>query len=230
MKTILVVDDDPTIVDLMKDFLELEGFHVEGVSSADAASAVLEQIEVDCLLLDIMMPGTSGLDLCRQVRKESDVPILFLSARSEDADKILGLGLGGDDYIVKTASPAEVVARVKAVLRRSARQERQVEARENVLDFGRFVLDLQARDLFVEGRQVTLTPREFDLLSLFAQHPRQVFTYEHLLEKFWQQVGDKHTVTVHVGRIRDKIEPDPSKPQFLRNVWGVGYRFEGVSR
>jgi len=230
MKTILVVDDDQTIVDLMRDFLEMEGFHTEGAADAATALAVLEETPVDCLLVDLMMPGMSGFDLCRQVRKSRDVPILFLSARGEDADKILGLGLGGDDYIVKTASPAEVVARVKAVLRRTAGREKVEEALETRLDFGRFVLDLQARDLYVEGRQVALTPREFDLLSLFAQHPRQVFTYDHLLQKFWQQIGDKHTVTVHVGRIRDKIEAEPSKPQFLVNVWGVGYRFEGVAR
>lgn len=230
MKKILVVDDDPAIVDLMRDFLEMEGFAVETVHNAYAALAVLEQMTLDAMLVDLMMPGMDGFDLCRRVRKTSDVPILFLSAREEDATKILGLGIGGDDYIVKSASPAEVVARLKAVLRRTTGREPQQEERGTRLDFGRFVLDLKAHDLYVEGRQVALTPREFELLRLFAEHPRQLFTYEHLLEKFWQQVGDKHTVTVHIGRLREKIEAHPAKPQFLVNVWGVGYRFEGVSR
>ncbi|WP_227874308.1 response regulator transcription factor [Tumebacillus algifaecis] len=230
MQKILVVDDDPAIVDLMKDFLEMEGFAVETVHSASEAFVVLERTTVDALLVDLMMPGMNGFDLCRQVRKTSDVPILFLSAREEDATKIVGLGIGGDDYIVKSSSPAEVVARVKAVLRRTNGRKPQPEERSHRLDFGRFVLDLKAHDLYVEGRQVALTPREFELLRLFAEHPRQVFTYEHLLEKFWHQVGDKHTVTVHIGRIREKIEATPAKPLFLVNVWGVGYRFEGVRR
>lgn len=230
-RTVLVVDDDVAIVELMRDFLENEGFRVEGALEADEALAVLGRVQVDCLLLDIMMPGSSGFDLCRTIRMKSDVPILFLSARGDDVDKIRGLGLGGDDYIVKSASPAEVVARVKAVLRRSVTQAgAQAQTREVSLDFGRLVLNVTAREVRVDGTQVSLTPKEFELLRLFAENPRYVFTYEHLLDHFWGGVGDKHTIRVHIGRIREKIELDPNKQTYIVNVWGVGYRFEAVPR
>lgn len=223
-KTVLVVDDDATIVRLMRDFLEAEGFRVESALNAREADAAIERAPVDCVILDIMMPGESGFDFCRRLRRESDVPILFLSARGEDLDKIRGLGIGGDDYIVKTATPPEVVARVKAVLRRYGGKEAVQAA---TLDFGRLVLDVRAREVRLDGAPVSLTPREFDILCLLAEHPRQVFTYEQLLDRFWESVGDRHTVTVHIGRIREKIEADPSNPTLIVNVWGVGYRFEG---
>lgn len=223
-RTVLVVDDDTAIVDLMRDFLEAEGFHVEGATSAREALATLERTTIDCLLLDIMMPGESGFELCRRVRRASDVPILFLSARGEDLDKIRGLGLGGDDYIVKSATPPEVVARVKAVLRRAGGT---VLSEETVLNYGRLVLDTRAREVRVDGAPIPLTPREFEILCLLAEHPRQVFTYEQLLDHFWGGAGDRHTVTVHIGRIREKIETDASAPALIVNIWGVGYRFEG---
>ena len=152
-RTVLVVDDDPAIVELMRDFLEAEGFRVEGAVSAQAAQTVLDRTAVDCLLLDIMMPGESGFDLCRRVRRTSDVPILFLSARGEDLDKIRGLGLGGDDYIVKSATPPEVVARVKAVLRRYGGPE---TIRDATLDFGRLALDARAREVRIDGEPISL--------------------------------------------------------------------------
>ncbi len=223
----LVVDDDDAIVNLMRDFLEAEGFHVEAAKDARQAQELLDNTAVDCVLLDVMMPGESGFELCRRIRRTSDVPVLFLSARGEDADKIRGLGLGGDDYIVKDATPPEVVARVKAVLRRYGRQD---TARDAVLDFGRLVLDLRAREVRIDGEPVPLTPREFDILAVLAEHPRQVFTYQQLLERFWEDTGDRHTVTVHMARIREKIEEDPRNPRFIVNVWGVGYRFEGTQR
>ncbi len=223
-RTVLVVDDDRSIVELMRDFLEADGFRVEGASDAREALTALERTPVDCVLLDIMMPGESGFELCRKVRRTSDVPILFLSARGEAVDKIRGLGLGGDDYIVKSATPAEVVARVKAVLRRYGRDQ---SAQDTRLDFGRLVLDVRAREVTVDGKPVSFTPREFEILCLLAEHPRQVFTYEQLLERFWGYIGDRHTITVHVGRIREKIEADPGNPKLIVNVWGVGYRFEG---
>ena len=226
-RTVLVVDDDRTIVELMRDFLEADGFRVEGASDAREALKILERTPVDCVLLDIMMPGESGFELCRKVRRNSEVPILFLSARGEAVDKIRGLGLGGDDYIVKSATPAEVVARVKAVLRRYS-GNRTVE--DFSLDFGRLVLDLKAREVTIDGKPVSLTPREFEILCLLAEHPRQVFTYEQLLERFWGYIGDRHTITVHIGRIREKIESDPGNPKLIVNVWGVGYRFEGSRR
>jgi DNA-binding response OmpR family regulator len=227
-RNVLVVDDDRAIVELMRDFLEPEGFHVEEALDASEAQAVLESEPVDCVILDVMMPGQSGFDLCRQIRGGAgsvrDVPIIFLSARGEDIDKIRGLGLGGDDYIVKSATPSEVVARVKAVLRRYGRGD---TLQDTSLDFGNLVLDARAREVRVGGELVPFTPKEFDLLRLLAEHPRQVFTYEQLIERFWGEIGDRHTVTVHVERIRKKIEPDPANPSYLVNVWGVGYRFEG---
>ena len=224
--TVLVVDDDAAITELMRDFLEAEGFAVE--TAADAASAydIAGSIPVDCLLLDVMMPGQSGFDLTRRIREMSDTPILFLSARDTDMDKIRGLGLGGDDYIVKSATPAEVVARIKAVLRRT----RGGPMRPVTLDFGRLVIDVRAHEVLVEGQPVGLTAREFELLSLLAESPRQVFTSEQLIERLWEGVGDKHTITVHIGRIREKIERDPENPDYIVTVWGVGYRFEGVRR
>jgi DNA-binding response OmpR family regulator len=227
-RNVLVVDDDRAIVELMRDFLEPEGFHVEEALDAAEALDVLESAPVDCVLLDVMMPGLNGFDLCRQIRSGAvsgrDVPIIFLSARGEDIDKIRGLGLGGDDYIVKSATPSEVVARVKAVLRRYGRGD---GFQDTSLEFGNLVLDVRAREVRVGGELVAFTPREFDLLRLLAEHPRQVFTYEQLIERFWGEIGDRHTVIVHIERIRKKIEPDPANPTYLVNVWGVGYRFEG---
>lgn len=226
-RSVLVVDDDPSIVALMRDFLEADGFRVEEALSGWEAQRVLDRTAVDCVLLDVMLPGESGFELCRRLRRAGDVPILFLSARDEDADKIRGLGLGGDDYIVKSATPAEVVARIKAVLRRSGRGEGAAAA---VLDFGHLVLDVGAREVWAGGAMVSLTPREFDLLWLFAERPRQVFTYEQLLDRLWDGIGDRHTVTVHIRRLREKIEPDPERPRYVVTVWGIGYRFEGERR
>ncbi|QNK56723.1 response regulator transcription factor [Paenibacillus sp. PAMC21692] len=224
LPTVLVVDDDSSIVELIKDFLENEKFEVMTACDAAEAWRIFQQQAIDCLVLDIMMPGENGFDLCRRIRRDSDVPILFLSARGDDVDKIRGLTLGGDDYIVKSASPGEIVARVKAVLRRMGSKRLSAE---NILDYGRIQLNLTAREVVIDGGNVMLTPKEYELLTLFAEHPRQVFSYEQLLQKFWEGVGDKHTVRVHIGRLRDKIEPDPDKPRHLVNVWGVGYRFEG---
>jgi len=222
--TILVVDDDQSIVELLRDFLENDHFEVMTACDTDQAWAIYQQCSIDCIVLDIMMPGQNGFDLCRKIRLESKVPILFLSARSDDVDKIRGLTLGGDDYIVKTASPGEIVARVKAVLRRTS-SHRQTE--ERTLDYGRLKLNLTAREAAVDGRSIVLTPKEYELLRLFVEHPRHVFSYDQLLAMFWEGVGDRHTIRVHLSRLREKIEADPNNPQYLVNVWGVGYRFEG---
>lgn len=224
MKTVLVVDDDPSIVELLRDFLENDRFRVITAGDAAEAWALFRQHPVDCIVLDIMMPGQDGFELCRRIRKTSDVPILFLSARGDDVDKIRGLTLGGDDYIVKSASPGEIVARVKAVLRRVGSRQ---QPDEKILDYGGIRINLSAREVVVEGNNIVLTPKEYELLRLFAEHPRHVFSYEQLLEKFWDGVGDKHTIRVHLSRLREKIESDPNRPRYLVNVWGVGYRFEG---
>jgi DNA-binding response OmpR family regulator len=226
-KTVLLVDDDRAILELMRDFLEDEGFHVEEATDSLEALDILKRMVVDCALLDVMMPGQNGFELCRNIRRTSDTPILFLSASGEDVDKIRGLSLGGDDYIVKSATPEEVVARIKAVLRRYGKKDTD---RVLALNFGHLVFDLKAHEARLDGKPLSLTPKEFDILCLFAEYPRQVFTYDQLLERFWDGIGDKHTVTVHVGRIREKMEMDPSHPKLIANVWGVGYRFEGVRK
>jgi DNA-binding response OmpR family regulator len=223
-QTVLVVDDDPAIVALMRDFLEAERFLVATACDAAAAERLLDERPVDCLVLDVMMPGESGFELCRRLRRTSEVPIIFLSARDDHVDKIRGLGLGGDDYIVKSATPAEVVARVKAVLRRYRRPEAEASAR---LEFGRLSIDPRSREVWLDGQAVTLTPREFEILLLLATHPRQVFTYDQILEHCWDGIGERHTVTVNVGRLREKLGDDPGEPELIVNVWGVGYRFEG---
>jgi DNA-binding response OmpR family regulator len=226
-QTVLIVDDDQTIVELMRDFLDDEGFGVIEAYNADMALDILSQTMVDCILLDIMMPGQNGFELCRQIRRTNDTPLLFLSARGEDVDKIRGLSLGGDDYIVKSATPEEVVARIKAVLRRYGKNDRDQKLE---MDFDRLVLDLKAHEARINGQPVPFTPKEFEILRLFLEYPRQVFTYDQLLQRFWDGIGDKHTVTVHIGRIREKIEVDFKNPKLLTNVWGVGYRFEGVRK
>lgn len=191
------------------------------------ALAALEASAIDCVLLDVMMPGPSGFDVLRKIRETSQVPVLILSARQEDSDKIRGLGLGGDDYIVKSSTPGEIVARVKAVLRRYRQGNAESAA---PLDFGRLVVELRARKVRVHGRLIALTAREFELLQMFVEHPGQVLTRETLFETLWGPYGDRHSLTVHIGRLREKIERDPSNPEYIVTVWGVGYRFEGERR
>jgi DNA-binding response OmpR family regulator len=228
MATVLVVDDEVEVTLLMGDFLRAEGFQVLTANRADEALAILRQNQVDCLLLDVMMPGISGFDLCRTIRAEQDLPVLFLSARDGDADKIRGLMLGADDYVVKSATPSEVVARIRAVLRRVQRgQAGQAPA---VLDFGRLVIDLRAHEVRVDGVPVPFTAKEFEVLRLLAEHPRQLFSRDQIFARIWGSYGDPQTVRVHIGRIREKIEADPDHPQYIVTVWGVGYRFEGVRR
>jgi len=218
---VLVVEDEPEIAALMRDFLEADGFRVLHAPDAHQAAAALET-PPDCVLLDVMLPGRSGFDLCRAIRAVSEVPVLFLSARGGDAEKIRGLGLGADDYIVKTATPAEVVARVKAVLRRSGASGRQRQ-----LHFGRLEVDLAAHEVRFADRPVRMTAREFQLLQVFVGHPRQVFSREQLFELVWGSYGDRSAVSVYVSRLREKIEDDPTDPRYIVTVWGAGYRFDG---
>jgi DNA-binding response OmpR family regulator len=222
--TILVVDDEDDIVSLMRDFLEADGYAVVTASDGPGALDALDEHDVDCVLLDVMMPGLSGFDVVRKIREQNEVPVLFLSAKQEDSDKIRGLGLGADDYIVKSATPGEVVARVKAVLRRTRRND---VPQPVTLTFGRLAIDIAAREARLDGEPVSLTAREFELLQFLAEHPRQVFSREQLFDRLWGAYGDRHTVTVHIARLREKLEDDPAHPQLIATVWGVGYRFEG---
>jgi DNA-binding response OmpR family regulator len=219
--TVLLVEDEPEIVGLLTDFLAVEGFGVLAAADAPGAIAALAGNGVDCVLLDVMLPGGSGFDVCRRIRERSDVPLLFLSARGEDEDKLRGLALGADDYIVKSATPAEVVARVKAVLRRSEAGRSTTRRR-----YGRLEVDLAAHETLVDGEPVALTAREFELLTLFVEHPRQVLSREQIFDRVWGSWGDRSAVAVYVRKLRDKLEVDARRPQLLVTVWGVGYRFD----
>jgi DNA-binding response OmpR family regulator len=223
-ESVLVVEDDDDVACLMRDFLEADGFMVAVAGDGEQALAEL-QAEPDCVLLDVMLPGESGFDICRKIRETTDVPVLFLSARDGDVDKIRGLGLGADDYIVKSATPAEVVARIKAVLRRSS-IERGLHGRR--LRFGPLEIDLSAREVSLDGKPVRTTAREFDLLRILAAHPRQVFGRERLFELVWGSYGDRSAVPVYIRRLREKLEENPSEPRLIVTVWGAGYRFDGV--
>ena len=203
--SILVVEDDEQIAELMRDFLEAEGFRVRLAGSGRETSEQLAHRRPDLVLLDVMLPDESGFEICRRLRQESTMPVLFLSARDSDADKIRGLGLGGDDYIVKSATPAEVVARVKAVLRRAS-----PTGGRQTLSFGELEIDVAAHEIRCEGRQIELTGREFELLRVLVEHPRQVFSRDHLFELVWGSFGDRTAVAGYVARLRQKIEPDPA--------------------
>jgi DNA-binding response OmpR family regulator len=221
---VLLVEDEQEIADLMRDFLEADGFRVGHALDGDEAITALTAGAPDCILLDVMLPGLSGFELCRRIRGRSDVPVLFLSARDGDADKIRGLGLGADDYVVKSATPAEVVARIKAVLRRYRQPD---NGRRGPLCFGRLEVDLAAREVIVAGDRVPTTTREFEVLQVLVEHPRQVFSREQLFGLVWGSYGDRSAVSVYVRRLREKIEETPSDPRYIVTVWGVGYRFDG---
>ncbi len=213
--TVLLVEDEPDIVELLTDFLAVEGFGVLAAGNATSAIDALAGHDVAAVVLDVMLPGGSGFDVCRRIREHSDVPLLFLSARGEDEDKLRGLALGADDYIVKSATPAEVVARVKAVLRRSGARDPRRQS------YGGLTIDRAAHEVTAEGQLVALTAREFELLALFADHPRQVLTREQIFERVWGSWGDRSAVAVYVRRLREKLGP-----ALFTTVWGVGYRFD----
>ena len=223
--SILVVEDDEQIAELMRDFLEAEGFRVRRAGSSHETSEQLALGRPDLVLLDVMLPDESGFEICRRLRRDSTVPVLFLSARDSDADKIRGLGLGGDDYIAKSATPAEVVARVKAVLRRTA-----PGGVLHRLRIGELEVDLAAHEVLCDGREIALTAREFELLRALVEHPRQVLSRDQLFELVWGSFGDRSAVAVYIGRLRQKIEPDPAKPRYIVTVWGAGYRLDPGGR
>ncbi|HYI15484.1 MAG TPA: response regulator transcription factor [Thermomicrobiales bacterium] len=225
--TILVVDDEPSIVEVVSIYLRREGFTVLTAFDGESALALAREHQPDLILLDIMLPKQSGLEITRTLRMERAVPIILLTARGDEADRIVGLELGADDYVVKPFSPREVVARVKAVLRRSIRDD--VNTGERPLTLGTMTVVPSERVVMIDGTSVDLTAKEFDLLYFLASHPRQVFTRDQLLDRVWgtEYIADESTVTVHVRRLREKIERDPSNPEYVVTVWGVGYKFSG---
>jgi DNA-binding response OmpR family regulator len=226
MPSITVIEDEPSISEVVSLYLRRAGFQVQVYSDGLAAREALERKLPDLIVLDIMLPGLDGFSLTRELRDRSDVPIILLTSRREEADRIAGLELGADDYVVKPFSPGELVSRVRAVLRRASKEEAGPGSSQIV--FPDLTIDPQTRTVSVRGRSVTLTAREFDMLHHLALHPRQVFSREKLLESVWglSEYIDPSTVTVHIRRLREKIEADPADPAHLQTVWGVGYKYE----
>jgi DNA-binding response OmpR family regulator len=221
---ILLVEDDKTVAEVVTRYLAREGFDVEHVGDGAVALARFQDAVPDLIVLDLMLPGVDGREVCRRVRAVSEVPIIMLTALGDTGDRIAGLEIGADDYLAKPFSPRELVARVKNVLKRTTAPGTEVPA--DVLEVGGITLDRKSREVVVDGRKVELTQREFDLLAFLMAHPKEVFRREVLLEHVWGYTfGDTSTVTVHVRRLREKIEPDPSEPTFVQTVWGVGYKF-----
>ena len=224
MQTVLVVDDEPIVRDVVVRYLERDGFQTLTASDVDSAKALIDQREPSLVVLDVMLPGTDGLSLCRWIRGRSNLPVILLTARGEEADRIVGLELGADDYVTKPFSPRELAARVRTVLRRSNGAAPQHET----IAFGELELDGGSREARRAGSTIQLTAKEFELLWFLASHPRHVFSRDQLMDRVWgyEAAVDTGTVTVHVRRLREKIEADPSRPEHLRTVWGVGYRLD----
>ncbi len=222
MATVLVVDDEPIVREVVVRYLVREGHQTLEAGDGESARAAIERSQPDLVVLDVMLPGTDGLELCRWIRSSSELPVIMLTARGEEADRIVGLELGADDYVTKPFSPRELAARVRSVLRRSAPTEDTVEQ----LEFGDVELEQATREARKASREIRLTAKEFDLLWFLASHPRRVFSREQLMAKVWGYTAalDTGTVTVHVRRLREKIEDHPSRPRHLETVWGVGYR------
>ncbi|SEP66463.1 DNA-binding response regulator, OmpR family, contains REC and winged-helix (wHTH) domain [Virgibacillus subterraneus] len=228
MRRILIIEDDKSIAELEQDYLEIEGFEVVIASDGESGLEAVSRQHFNLILLDLMLPNISGFELCKKIRINSNIPILMVTAKDEDIDKVRGLGLGADDYIVKPFSPSELVARVKAHL---ARYERLIKTNDTTEDIHKSGLriNIASRQVFIHEKEVPFTTREFDLLTFLAKHPNQVFSKEHLFERIWgiESMGDTATVIVHVKKIRKKIEKDTANPQFIQTVWGSGYRFKG---
>ncbi|MDQ7095357.1 response regulator transcription factor [Desulfosporosinus sp. PR] len=229
-KKILIIEDDSSIAELQRDYLEVAGFEVIVCSGGLEGLKTLRENEMDLLILDIMLPGMDGLEILRSMQEDKDIPVLLVSAKKEEIDKIKGLSLGADDYITKPFSPGELVARVKAHLENYERLKhrfRERAGKENVLTIRGLKIDRESHRVFVLGQEVSLAQKEFGLLLYLAQNPNRVFGREELFERVWglDALGDSSTVTVHIARLREKIENDPSNPQYVETVWGAGYRF-----
>ncbi|MED3689184.1 response regulator transcription factor [Peribacillus butanolivorans] len=227
MKKILLIEDDVSIAELQRDYLEINDFSVNIQHTGDAGLQQALQGNNDLIILDIMLPGVNGFEICKQIRAVKDIPILLVSAKKEDIDKIRGLGLGADDYITKPFSPSELVARVKAHLARYERLAGRSQAKTNTVFVHGISIDKSARKVHVNGEEIPFTTKEFDLLLFLVMHPNQVLSKEQLYERIWgmESAADVSTVTVHIRKLREKIERDPAHPKFLETVWGAGYRF-----
>jgi DNA-binding response OmpR family regulator len=228
MKRILIIEDEQVIVEVEKDYLEASGFAVEVAGSGDIGLKKAMEEHYDLIILDLMLPNTDGYEICRQVRQVKNIPILMVSAKKEEIDKIRGLGLGADDYMTKPFSVGELVARVKAHLSRYDRLTGDQGAkRGDEIRIRGIRIDKPSRKIYVNEAEVPFTSKEFDLLLFLALHPNRVFSKEDLFEKIWglDSLGDNATVTVFISKLREKIETDPSKPQYIETIWGVGYRF-----
>lgn len=230
MKKILIVEDDSSIAELERDYLEVAGFEVSICSDGVEGLRAIQNQEFDLIILDIMLPGLDGLEILKTMKEDKDIPVLLVSAKKEEIDKIKGLSLGADDYITKPFSPGELVARVKAHIetyeRLKERFSNGIKKRPSIVIRG-LKIEKDSRRVFINDQEVNLAQKEFDLLLFLAENPNRVFGREELFEKIWglESLGDSATVTVHIARIREKIEIDPSKPQYIQTVWGAGYRF-----
>ena len=229
MKKILIIEDENSIAELERDYLEINGFDVAIEVSGDTGLKKALTEPFDLIILDLMLPKIDGFEICRQIRSKKDIPILMVSAKKEDIDKIRGLGLGADDYITKPFSPSELVARVKAHLSRYERLIGNGENKTEEIKTGGLRIDRTARRVYVNEKEVPFTTKEFELLTFLAMNPNRVFSKEELFDKLWgmDAYGDIATVTVHVRKVREKIETTSSEPQYIETIWGAGYRFKG---
>ena len=228
MSRILIVEDEETIADLERDYLELSGFEVEVANDGETGLEKALTDQFDLVILDLMLPGVDGFEICREVRQKKNTPIIMVSAKKDDIDKIRGLGLGADDYMTKPFSPSELVARVKAHLERYERLIGSNVQTNDIIEIRGLKIDTTARRVWVNGEEKAFTTKEFDLLTFLAGHPNHVYTKDELFSEIWdmESIGDIATVTVHIKKIREKIEYDTSKPQYIETIWGVGYRFK----
>lgn len=228
MNRILIIEDEKEIADLEKDYLELSEFQVEIENAGDTGLEKALHEDFDLVVLDLMLPGMDGFEVCRRIREEKNIPILMVSAKKDDIDKIRGLGLGADDYMTKPFSPSELVARVKAHLARYDRLVGSGQKQNDIVEIRGIKIDKTARRVYVDGEEKNFTTKEFDLLTFLAENPNHVYTKEELFREIWDMdsIGDIATVTVHIKKIREKIEYDTSKPQYIETIWGVGYRFK----
>ena len=228
MSRILIVEDEVAIADLEKDYLELSGFEVEIENDGTKGLERALHEEFDLFILDLMLPGVDGFEICKKIREIKNTPILMVSAKKDDIDKIRGLGLGADDYVTKPFSPSELVARVKAHLARYERLIGSNMPQNDIIEMRGIKIDKTARRVWVNGEEKQFTTKEFDLLTFLAENPNHVFTKEELFRKIWdmESIGDIATVTVHIKKIREKIEMNTNKPQYIETIWGVGYRFK----